>query len=190
MEDGKEDDEDIEFVKKAAVEIVSFINEARRTVIEQHSQSFRWLTASLLAINGASALAVLTKAGEANFDAQTAGALFIGGIVLALFVGVASQRTNQAILPNLQEQLGYWLVVAHDGERVETREQELNDEMSSKMRLGVFTQVFGWLSGILFLGGAICIGLSLENQATKLESNAAPKLSSAGAVEEESKERR
>lgn len=160
------EDHDTEFVKRAAVEVATIVAESRRTVLDEHSHLFRWLTASLLALNGGAAVAML---GSETFDAATkfnSGACFVLGIVFALLVGVGGQRANMRVMPKLNDQLGYWLAVSHDGERVLEREQELDAELKQAQRVGIVARVCGWFSAFAFLFGTVAIGVDLRESPT------------------------
>ena len=163
---------DPEFVRRGAVEVIGVIAESRRTVLDEHSHSFRWLTASLLALNGGAALAILSNETLTGSTKFSAGAFYLFGIVFALLVAAVGQRVNRKIIPNLNDQLGYWLAVSYDGQRVEGREQELNDEVKASMKFGLVGQLFGWSAGLLFFAGSVTVGLDLREddvQATEGE---------------------
>jgi hypothetical protein len=157
------EDNDTEFVKRAAVEVATIVAESRRTVLDEHSHLFRWLTASLLALNGGAAVAMLSSE---TFDAATklnSCACFVVGIVFALLVGVGGQRANMRVMPKLNDQLGYWLAVSHDGERVLEREQELDAELKKAQRVGIAVRACGWFSALAFLFGTAAIGVDLRH---------------------------
>ena len=155
------EDIDAEFVKLAATEEARIIGEARRTALDEHTHMFRWLTASLLVLNGGGALAILSNESLAAASKFASGLFFVLGVILALLVGVAGQRSIRKALPHYAAIFGYWISVSHDGERVEAREQELNDGLLNSMRLGWLSQALGWGSGLMFVLGAGAVGYNL-----------------------------
>jgi len=155
------EESDFKFVKLAAVEVVRQLSESRQLLLEQHSHSFKWLTASLLAINGGAALAVLSNESIESEAKVIAGAFFSIGIFLALLIGVLSQRANQLALVPLNNAMGYWLAVAQDGERFEELEEEHQRQFKPVQRLSLASQILGWLSACLFCAGIVTTGLGL-----------------------------
>ncbi|MFW2351476.1 hypothetical protein [Qipengyuania sp.] len=166
------------------MEIIGVIAESRRTVIDEHSHSFRWLTASLLALNGGAALAVLSNETLEGSTKFYAGLCFLAGIAFALLVAVAGQRINRRAIPKLNDQLGYWLAVSHDGMRVAAREDELNAEMKGAMKLGVISQAFGWAAGFCLIGGAAVVGAELKESVGKQAVSDGPAISALDQVSE------
>ncbi|MFM5931728.1 MAG: hypothetical protein ACKOPQ_12545 [Novosphingobium sp.] len=149
-------------LKETAREELSALQEYRRLNLEQHSSTFKWLMASLLAINSGGAIAVLNSEAVEMATKIRAGATFSAGIFFALLVGVISQRAAMKGLPPINHLIGYWLSVVHDGVRDEKIETELARNFSKSIRLAWLGQAIGWMSGFSFFAGLVLIGLGLK----------------------------
>jgi hypothetical protein len=117
-----------------------------------------WLTASLLAINGAGALATLNAAPNAN-DLTIPGLLFGGGILTAMLSAVAIQSFQEAVAGPLDALINYWRGAQIYGERDTLVEEELRKPLNKVNRFSFVPPAIGWLSGLLFFAGAITLAL-------------------------------
>jgi hypothetical protein len=146
-----------ETFRRIALRNLDRTDEARRTILEEHSAAFRWLTASLLAINAGGLLSLK------DADLQTgvslfAGALFLIGVLASLLIGVFSQRANQATLIHLTNVTNFW---------VETYEKEEFDAEAHEKLMAVSpmllkraskSRIAGWVSAICFAVAVILMG--------------------------------
>jgi hypothetical protein len=153
-----------DWVKVAAAEEKKTLDEIRTNLWAEHSHLFRWLTGSLLAINGGSAVAVLGSEQIDGIAKLIAGGLFSSGILAALLVGVFGQRANQIALPKIQELAGYWIAVSIDGQRDEEIEANLIGAINKPTWQALASRGAGWLSALLFAGGVVSIGLAVSHQ--------------------------
>lgn len=117
-----------------------------------------WLTASLLAINGAGALATLNAAPNAN-DLTIPGLLFGGGILTAMLSAVAIQALQGAAAGPLNALISYWRGAQIYGERDTQVEGELWKPLNKINRVSFVPPAIGWVSGLLFMAGAITLAL-------------------------------
>lgn len=146
--------------RKGALEEIDSLKLLRATSWEQHSHSFKWLTASLLALNGGGLLSIASL--KIPFDDKLiAGSSFTIGLAFALLVAVLSQRAIIAMLVPIQRQIGYWMTVVDDGVRDESFEATLNKETKSSVRLAIVGQAAGWLSALALFGGIVAAGSGL-----------------------------
>ena len=152
--------------REAAKAEIDFLNEMRRMALEQHSHSFKWITASLLAVNGGAAISVLNTSEIAVFWKILAGAWFSAGILTALLVGVVSQKINMQSVGPIQRSIGYWIGVVADGERVESFEGTLAAEAKAAQKFAWLVPTLGWVSGLFFVIGlgTIAFGLVEEQE--------------------------
>jgi hypothetical protein len=156
-----------ELLKQAALEIIRQTGEARQLMLQEHAHSFRWLIASLLAINGGAAIAVLSNIELHVATKAWSGGFFAAGIFAALLIGVISQRASQRVLTPLSNVTGYWLRIAHGDERDEEAEAGFAEQLKPALRLGVMGQILGWMSALLFGAGVVMIGLDIVRQDAK-----------------------
>ena len=157
------DNSNRDLLREAAKVEIAALNESRKLILEQHSHSFKWLMASLLAINGGASIAVLNAESISAHTKVLSGAFFAIGIFSALLVAVASQKISIKSLLPIQSQIGYWISVSRDGERVESTEGKLQGEMKAAIKLAWTAPLFGWISALLFVCGLGVIAMGLLN---------------------------
>lgn len=119
---------------------------------EQLGQTYRWLLASLLSINGGGIVALISA--DENIPrlavAQSAG-LMLAGMILAILVGLASALRSGPAFDLLGAYLNYSSSIIHDGTRDLDIEQELETD-GNKIRLVSFAIIgLGFVSLILFV---------------------------------------
>ena len=132
--------------RKVALEEIENLKSIRSAAWAQHSDAFKWLMASLLAVNGGSCLAILNATEiPIGFRLVSMGA-FVFGIMTALLIAVFGQHSVQSSFAPLQKLIGYWMTVVDDGERMEEMEEEIGDELKRSARIGVGTRIAGWVS--------------------------------------------
>ena len=125
---------------------------------EQLSSFAKWLTASLLAVNGAGGLAALTLLKEGG--SSVPGAFFGTGLLLALLSGAALQEIYNRISIPMIDQDNYWTSVVIDGTRDCDIEADLDSQTKTIMRFAFIPPTLGWGSGISFIAGAVSLGIS------------------------------
>lgn len=124
---------------------------------EQMAAFGKWLTASLLAVNGAGAIATLNaeRVGQHDF---WAGGVYIAGVLFALLGAAGLQEVYDRRSKPLIEYDKYWLAVSFSGKRDEEAERALKDAIGAAGRFALLAQLLGWLSGLLFaIGSALLI---------------------------------
>jgi hypothetical protein len=118
----------------------------------------RWLTASLLAVNGAGALAVFNAADKLS-HLPVDGSFFVLGVLAALSSAVLNQKSNQHSAAVVGEALGQAIVVSQTGEVTEPLEKIEKDFRKRLMKGATRPELAGWASALLFVIGAVSIGL-------------------------------
>lgn len=113
----------------------------------------RWLTASLLAINGGGALAVANVAREVG-GLRIAGFLFFGGLAMALFAGWFNQFLTQRSIPRTTQLASYYAEAAFVGQRNLEFETTVTAEVVKLGKQNWIGPAAGWLSFILCAAGA------------------------------------
>jgi hypothetical protein len=129
---------------------------------EQLIKMSGWLTASLLAINGAGALATLNVLSQTR-DLSLSGLFFLGGIVLALLSAVAIQSFQDKVFQPLAALIRYWREAQITGVRNESEEQQLREPINKLNKWGFVPPVIGWLSGFSFVIGALTLALGITS---------------------------
>lgn len=127
-------------------------------VAEQIGALSRWLLATLVTINGGAILALLSII-EHMDDKHTliAAILFIFGIVFAILAATVAVTATAVPLATLGQMIGYWSMVAQDGERLGEIEKKLKigeNRTKNQMR---HNAIIGALSLAFFVAGVITI---------------------------------
>ncbi len=152
-------DELPEFQRILAQRVLQRVDQQQQFAFDQVGSMAKWLMASLLAVNGGGAIAAMNVDGGGG-PYWLAGLLFAIGILSALVSGVTMQDVYNSIPGPLLEVDNYWTGVGVTGERDSLRERELRSGTTKALRFSVLPPLFGWLSGLLFIGGAITIAFN------------------------------
>jgi FtsH-binding integral membrane protein len=145
-----------EFPRQLAEEKLRRASAARATLIDEHSAAFRWLMASLLAINGGGLVALADIELPKNFYVGS-GASFWIGIVAALGLGWRSQVINRKAMEKLAVVEQVWTTALALGELNSLVAQTADEGLASVKSTSA--RVFGWLSVAAFSGGVWIAGI-------------------------------
>jgi len=124
---------------------------------DQLVKTSNWLNASLLAVNGGGAITVFNGA-EHIGGRGAAGAVFVAGIVFALLSATAIQAVIAKQQLPLEIWIGYWRGVEFSGERDDESEVKLAAPITIWEKRAWIAPALGWVSGLLFLAGAVITG--------------------------------
>jgi hypothetical protein len=155
---------DLSFAEKDILRATLRVERHKRNydiAVEQMTGISKWLNASLFAVNSGGILTVLNNSNNLN-DIKTPCLLFIVGLFGCLFSAVANQEFYNRISEPLAEMISYWSEVSITGEE----DSDLHDGIKAKMtkitKSAWVGPIFGWLSGLLFLAGAIAIAANMK----------------------------
>jgi hypothetical protein len=148
--------------RRAAEGELTSATHSRNVLLEAHQDAYKWLLASLLAINGAGMLAVFNAAGLNASGKITAAVFFYLGIISALLSTYLSQRAHRLMIGPLGEAMGYWISVAHDGEHVPEIWEAINTKIQRAVRRSWPIQAAGWVSAVCFSAGLLAVGMNLQ----------------------------
>ena len=109
--------------RENAKRVLERIDRQSTFVAEQVSSMAKWLSASLLAVNGAGALATLNAT---NSSLHWPGIVFVVGVILALLSGAGLQEIYNRLAEKLHDFDIYWTRVMLGAQR--NSEVELNLE--------------------------------------------------------------
>jgi hypothetical protein len=140
--------------------LVETYTHGMRQVMETIASASRWVTTSLLAINGGAAIAILNHPMATNGKLLSTS-LFAAGVLSALASAQSGIRAGNRLMGPMGDALGYWITVKHDGHRVadlEGHEVRLAALVKKAARVPAF---LGYLSVALFTAGLISAALSM-----------------------------
>lgn len=150
-----------EFQRALAERILARIDQQQQFAFDQVGSMAKWLMASLLAVNGAGAIAAM-NAVDTGKGHWAAGLIFALGVGSALMSGVAMQDVYNAIPEPLLMQDNYWTGVSVTGERDADVEEEHKTATAKTLRFRLVPPLLGWISGLLFIAGAITLAFHVE----------------------------
>lgn len=131
-----------------------------RQILEINVSMSRWVLTSLLAINGAAAVAILDQPMHPS-NKLLSCLLFAAGVLASLACAQLSTRAAAKVLQPLGKALGYWVTVKHDGYRVEALEVHQDEMNEINRREGRIPTGLGYLSVAFFAGGLTTAALSM-----------------------------
>ena len=140
---------------------VSMLLETRKIMWEEHSASFRWLMASLLALNGTTAIAILNTDSVMNHTKIWAISCCVLGVIFSLTIAWIGQIATRRMAEPLGHLIGYWTAVAIEGERFEDVEAQYMDAVARVMKNGIWAQFAGWCAVVCFLLAIMITGFGL-----------------------------
>jgi hypothetical protein len=150
-------DPDTDQLKALAAYMAESASDGRRRLLEEHSAAYRWLMASLLALN-AGALLFLKDANAQHAIAKLAAAVaFYVGIGCALAIAKLGQKAAQAAIEPMSKMSTFWTYVAQTGELDQGTLDGLNSEMNATTRKARLAPVAGWLSFLAFTIGVFIV---------------------------------
>lgn len=145
--------DEADLTRRAARQMIDHLSESMKTVLSEIGALGRWLTASLLAVNGASALAIF-NASEKLAHPRVDGGPFAAGVLAALLAGVLLQRASIRGAAMAGEIIGHSILVEQTGV-MHPEAKRLAETMNARaQRNGKWPQIAGWVSAVLFAIGA------------------------------------
>ena len=153
------DVEQLDELKISALHLSELNMEGRRHLSEEHSASFKWLSASLLAMNGAGLLGLKDIKLTDPTHALISGAAFYTGIVLALLIAFLGQKSNQKMLDPVARSSLYWRVVAHSGILNEAVQKDIDGRIAMAMKFARWPSRVGFASLTFFSVGLAALAL-------------------------------
>lgn len=142
-------------------------NVARTSLMEEHSASFKWLMASLLAINAGGLLALKDAKGPLSAISLASGCCFYLGIAGALMVAWLGQRSARALLEPLSELVGFWKAVSVFGHFEEADHKAILSRVQASVRQARYPAWAGWLSFLSFSIGLLLLGIAVVSAAQR-----------------------
>jgi hypothetical protein len=159
--DARTPEEQIAIARGLAAHQVARLEKMSASGTEQLLKTSGWLTAALLTINGAGALATLNAV--ARIDAPLFPALAFGaGMLFVLLNGVAVQTIHSISAGPLEHLMAYWRAVEILGRYDEEEEEKFNRPITRIFRLAWVPPTLGWISGICFFTGIIYLTINIR----------------------------
>lgn len=138
------------------------LKDGRTLIYTQHSDSFKWIIGSLLAINSGGAFAVLNN-GNINYDGKFWPSIFfIIGILLSIAVAYATQRLSKRVINVIHRQIGFWHCVLEDGVIPPNLNEIEERDRTEALRFQWIVPAIGGLSALAFVAGVIALGTALK----------------------------
>lgn len=146
-------DENREFAKF----LVQTLQQADSEVADLTTAMARWVSTSLLVINGGASVAIWQS--DLDWPHRAVACLLgIVGLLLSLLSGNLAVGSAVSTRVRIAEQIGYWITVVGDGTRLQVLEAKHSNFDQEARRMALPSRVVGWLSVICF---CLCIGVAV-----------------------------
>lgn len=152
---------DTEQLRRIAAHQLGRLEVGAAATSEQMVRTSGWLTAALFATNGGGALAAVNAMERLSQPAWSAGA-FLGGIIFAMLSAVLIQHFTSAVATPVENLLMFWREVEATGE-VPSDYEDLVKPIRRWEPWHWTAPAAGWISGMLFLCGAVTLGIDIAS---------------------------
>ena len=150
-------------IQRVAGFVLSTTLELQKRLMDENSAAFRWLMASLLAVNGGSALGILSSESVCRDGVVLGGAIFTAGIFSALLLGFFTLKSAERAIDPISKMIEFWLEASLSGEFDEKLLQERQGQLKSRLKpTKIASYLTGFSSAICFLVGSVVVGLNLK----------------------------
>ena len=136
--------------------------ESRSKLIDQHHSAFRWIIASLFALNGGAILSIFGKGELGIGSTYLAFWVFFGGIVATFLTVVTAQISDRLMIARMHGWGLYWKVVGVTGIRDEEQESQIKAGISSAEKWGRFARLLALFAMIWFVLGVLTAAVSKQ----------------------------
>lgn len=145
--------------------------ESRAKLIDEHNSAFRWMVASLFALNGG---AILSLFGNERFGLDAtypAFWTFFGGIVSTFLTVIVAQISDRLMIARMHEWGLYWSQVKITGARVVEAEEDIKSGIARAENWGRRSRQLAIFAMVWFVLGVISsIVVDQESALSKIES--------------------
>jgi hypothetical protein len=157
-------------VRKLAEFEASAAVESRAKLIDEHNAAFRWMIASLFALNGG---AILSLFGSGNIGLQAtlpAFWIFFGGIIATFVAVLFAQLSDRSMIARMHSWGLYWSTVGVLVERDEEQENSIKASIKQAERLGRWSRVQAIFAMVFFVLGVLsAVVLQQKAEIARLE---------------------
>jgi len=156
-----------DLVRKSAEYQAALATESHLRLIDEHKAAFRWIVASLFALNGGAILSILSRSGTSLVYAMPSFGAFFAGIVTTFVCVVFAQISDKMMIGQMHRSGLYWTSVSVIGERDPESETQISRGVKSSELVGKFSRFLAIFAMIFFLLGAL--SLAVIQQKIKIE---------------------
>ncbi len=127
---------------------------AKDTLLREHSDAYKWLMVSLLAINAGGLLKVADFASIGSIKSFAAGTAFLIGILAALAIAWLGQISARKMMQPLAELIAFWSIASVSGHLDEAQFKALGTKVQLATNGALRNRWVSWISVL-----AICFGV-------------------------------
>jgi len=138
--------------------------EARSKLKDEYSAAFRWMVASLFALNGGAILSIISSDSFGLHPNLSAFWVFFGGIVTTFLAVIFSQWSDRVMMAHKHRWGRYWITVSVAGERDEGVEAELKASERVADRVALAGRWQAVLAMLFFVSGVLTAVVSRQEQ--------------------------
>lgn len=141
--------------------------ESRSKLIDEHNAAFRWMVASLFALNGGAIFSMLSGDRFGLAPATPAFWMFFGGIVSTFMTVILAQISDRLMIAQMHQWGLYWTMVRDTGTRDPQTEIEIKERIKRAEVLGRRSRYLAIFAMIWFMTGAF--GAAVLKQKSEIE---------------------
>jgi len=167
---GEVEDKRILAMRRLAVFEASSAEQTKGKLIDDHSAAFRWMIASLFALNGGAILAIFGKGDIIDQPNFASFWIFFGGVVNTFLAAFFGQLSDRAMIAEMHRWGLYWTNVGSIDERDEVNEAAIKQSINRAERSGRVGRIHTIFAMIFFVFGVLtAVVLEQEAELVKLE---------------------
>lgn len=164
-------DVELDAARKLAEFEASSAVETRSKLIDEHHSAFRWIIASLFALNGG---AILSIFGRERFGLETVFPvfwIFFGGIISTFLTVVVSQMSDRLMIARMHQWGLYWTSVQVTAARDTQHEDQIKRGIATAEKWGRGSRYLAIFAMVWFALGALStVVLRQKTEVAKIES--------------------
>ena len=161
------DEAKLEAVRSLAEFEASSAVESRSKLIDEHHSAFRWMVASLFALNGG---AILSIFGRDEFGLEPifpALWIFFGGIVSTFLTVIVAQMSDRLMIARMHQWGLYWTTVRATGNRDVENEGQIRQGIVAAEKWGRRSRYLAIFAMVWFILGVL--GSAVLKQQSEVE---------------------
>ena len=145
--------------------------ESRSKLIDEHKSAFRWIVASLFALNGGGILSMFGRDSLAFESIFPAFWIFFGGIVSTFFTVIVAQMSDRLMIARMHQWGLYWSTVRVIGRRDSENESHIREGIDTAEKWGRRSRYLAMFAMVWFVLGVLgVVVLRQKSEISRIQS--------------------
>ena len=156
-------DQKLDALKRLADFEAAAASESRAKTIDEHNAAFRWLIASLFALNGGAIIAIFGSGKLPSSVISHSVPSFLFGIFLTFAMVIFGQISDREMIKQMHSWGLYWSSVKATGKQNTSCEDEIKQKIGIAEQFGRRGRICGLFSMLSFVVGCILVVLNMAS---------------------------